>query len=296
MKIAVTPFNISSITELAKAGADIFIAGNEEYANRLVYSFSSIELKEVRELTKSLGKEMYLNMNLIVHQEHIEQYKTMLEFAKDLGVDGIIFGDIGVYMMARDLGIEANLIYNPETLNANYYDTSFWKKKGIKGLTLAKEITYKDIVDICQRKEVEVSIIGHGHLNMFHSRRPLIENFFKFTRQEYKDYVQNRDLKLVEEIRNESYPIFQDMHGTHIFREKALESYKEILGMEACLDVFIIDGIFKDTKYLIEVVSNYRSILKTKDMDLAKNLSQSVSQDHDSGFLHKKTQYDKVGE
>ena len=143
MKIAVTPLNLSSIKELAAVGADVFILGNDEYANRLVTSFSMIELQEAKEIISELGKELYLNMNLILHNEHLEGYKKFLLFAKELEVDGIIFGDLGSYMLAREVGIEGIMIYNPETLNTNYYDTEFWNRKGTKGITISKEITMK---------------------------------------------------------------------------------------------------------------------------------------------------------
>lgn len=291
MKFAVTPFNITSIPKLAELGTDIFIVGNETYANRLVHSFSNIELTDINDEIKRLGKEIYISVNMIVHHDQIEAIKEYLQFVKTLNVDGIIFGDLAIYMIARELQIEDKLIYNPETLNTNYYDTSFWQKKGIKGLTVAKEITLSDIKEICERKDVEVSIIGHGHLNMFHSRRPLIENFFKYTKEEYEKIVESRNLKIVEEIRNEAYPIYQDMHGTHIFREKALQSYLEVLELN-CLDVFIIDGIFKDTDYLYETIANYKRILENNDRDFASLLNEQLT-DHDSGFLYKKTQYDK---
>jgi putative protease len=293
MKLAVTPFNLLSIKELSKLGADIFILGNDDYANRLVSSYSMIELQEAKNLIASLGKELYLNMNLILHNDQLETMKTFLQFAKDLQVDGIIFGDLGTYMLAREMGLESKLIYHPETLNTNYYDTEFWNRKGIKGITIAKEISMKDMIDICKKKKVEVSMIGHGHLNMFHSRRPLIQNFFQYSKKEYDTYLENRNLTIVEEIRNESYPIFQDSHGTHIFREKAMESYKEILELSECIDVFIIDGIFKDTNYLLETVSNYQSILNSGSIDIAESISSQYKNDHDSGFLYKKTQYDK---
>ena len=293
MKIAVTPFNLLSIKELSSSGADIFILGNEEYANRMVTSFSLIEIKEAKEIISSLGKELYLNMNLILHNEHLDAYKKFLQFAKELKVDGIIFGDLGAYMLARELGIETSLIYNPETLNTNYYDTNFWNRKGIKGITISKEISMNEMMEICNKKQVKVSIVGHGHLNMFHSRRPLIENFFKYSKKEYQELIENRNLRIVEEIRNESYPIYQDSHGTHIFREKAMESYKEILDFKECIDVFIIDGIFKDTDYLLETVSNYASILSKDSIDFANKISTIYKNDHDSGFLFKKTQYDK---
>ena len=293
MKIAVTPFNIKSIKKLSKSGADIFIIGNDKYANRLVKSYSEVEISESCELIKSLEKEVYIQMNLIVHNENIPEFTQFLEFVKTLGVDGIIFSDLAVYNLAERKNMNHLLIYNPETLNANYYDPIFWYKKAIKGLTISKEITLKDIQLISKNSQIEISLVGHGHLNMFHSRRPLIENFFKFKTEEYNYYIENRNLRLVEEIRNEFYPVFQDAHGTHIFRDKVMESYQEIYILSESLDIFIIDGIFKDTDYLIETINNYRSLMLSKNLVKAKTLSEYYKKDHDSGFLYKKTVYDK---
>lgn len=293
LKLAVTPFNVSSIERLSKAGADIFIIGNEEYANRIVHSFSMVEITEAVSKIKSLQKEVYLNMNLIIHNSDIERVSDFLEFVDTLEVDGIIFGDLGLYMIARKKQMHGLLIYNPETLNTSYYDPTYWEKKGIKGITIAREITMHDISEISKRSNIEISIIGHGHLNMFHSRRPLIENFFKYTKEEYEKYIENRNLRIVEEIRNEEYPIFQDNHGTHIFREKALESYREINELKNYLDMFIIDGIFKNTNYLEETLRNYKVLLQKEDKKFAEKLTKIYAKDHDSGFLYKKTVYDK---
>lgn len=294
MKIATTPFDVPSIQELSDNGADIFILGNDLYANRLVNSFSNIEITEANNLIKSLNKEIYLNVNLIIHNEDLQKINEFLVFAKELNVDGIIFGDLAVYRLAKELDIESKLIYNPETLNTNFYDPLYWDNKGILGLTISKEITLEDITLIAKDSGIDISLVGHGHLNMFHSRRPLIENYFKYTNSEYSDLIENRNLRLVEEIRDESYPIFQDSHGTHIFRDKSLESYQEINTLKDYLNVFIIDGIFKDTAYLIEVVKNYKDLLSSpNDIVKAKALSKSYEKDHDSGFLYKKTVYVK---
>lgn len=294
MKLAVTPFNVISIKELSECGADIFILGNDQYANRLVHSFSTIEMTDASKLIKSLNKEIYINLNLIVHNKDLNKVSEFLDFVSELDVDGIIFGDLGVYQLAKRKNIENKLIYNPETLNTNYYDPLFWHNKGIKGLTISKEVTLEDINIISEKSEIEISLIGHGHLNMFHSRRPLIENFFMYTNSEYDEYIENRKLRIVEEIRDESYPIFQDLHGTHIFREKSLESYKEVNIFKKIIQVFIIDGIFKDTNYLVETTKNYKQLLATPKYELkAKELSKLYKIDHDSGFLYKKTVYVK---
>jgi len=294
MRIAVTPFNVASIRELSDNGADIFIIGNEQFANRLVSSFSTIEISEANDLIKSLNKKIYINLNLIIHNEDLDNVKEFLDFLNELNVDGIIFGDLSVYQLAKKINLIDKLIYSPETLNTNYYDPVYWSNKGILGLTISKEITLEDISIIAKNSDIEISLIGHGHLNMFHSRRPLIENFLKYTDSEYEEFYENRNLRLVEEIRDESYPIFQDSHGTHIFREKSLESFIEVNDLSKMLEVFIIDGIFKNTSYLVEVLKNYKTLLSSSDYEVkAKAISKLYEKDHDSGFLYKKTVYVK---
>ncbi len=291
MKLAVTPIGINGIKQLSLNGADIFLIGNSTFGNRLVHSYSIQEILEANNLIKSLNKEIYIVINMIVHNKDLKSIKDFLNMTKEFDVDGIIFGDLGVYQLAKKIGIEDKLIYSPETLNTNYYDPIFWSGQGIKGLTISKEITLEDIKEISKDKSLEISLIGHGHLNMFHSRRPLIENFFKYTNKEYEEYIENRNLRVVEEIRDESYPIFQDNQGTHIFREKSLESFKEVKILNEYLDIFIIDGIFKDNKYLEKTVKYYKDILDN-NIDCIE-VSKLYEGDHDSGFLYKKTVYDK---
>ena len=36
MKLTVTPFDVKSIEELSSKGADVFIVGNDKFANRLL--------------------------------------------------------------------------------------------------------------------------------------------------------------------------------------------------------------------------------------------------------------------
>lgn len=291
MKLAVTPLGVESITSLSNIGADVFLIGNSSFANRLAHSFSIEEIIEANKIIKTLKKEIYIVLNMIVHNENLEDIKEFLNLIKDLHVDGIIFGDLAIYQLAKKIDLKQLLIYNPETLNTNYYDPIFWEKQGIKGITISKEITLEDIELISRDKRLEISITGHGHLNMFHSKRPLIENFLKFTNKEHDEYIENRDLRVVEEIRNESYPIFQDNQGTHIFRDKALESFREIQVLSKHIDLFIIDGIFKDITYLNKVTKDYFDILYNEGN--AEEISKQYEKDHDSGFLYKKTVYDK---
>ena len=67
MKLAVTPFGLSNIRELSLSGTDIFLIGNESFANRLVYSFSNLEITEANKMIKSLDKEIYIIGGKIIY-------------------------------------------------------------------------------------------------------------------------------------------------------------------------------------------------------------------------------------
>ncbi len=293
MLFAITVANHKDLENyLKETKSDIYIIGNDKFANRLPGSFSLEELKTAVKLIKLYNRQVYINLNLIIHDVDLKGVYEYMEYIKTLEVDGIIFGDLAVYNYAKKLDMSQLLIYNPDTLNTNLYDPEFWAKKKIKGITVSKEIVKEELIDICKNSDIEISIIGHGYLNMFHSRRPLIENFLKYNEKDYKEYINNRNLHLVEEIRNESYPVFQDQHGTHIFRDKSMMAYNEIRELNKHLNVFIIDSIFKDSKDVVEAYNNYFRILDSQDVN-SEEISEKYLEDHDSGFLYKKTVYDK---
>ena len=161
MKIALT---VGSITELKEyvheTKTDIYIIGNHRFANRLVGSFSIEEIKEVATFLSSNQKELYVNCNLIAHQQDLEPLYEFLKQLKTIKIDGILFGDVSVYRFAKELQMEHLLIYNPETLNTNSYDAVFWAKKGIKGLTIANEIPKDELLAISSLSTIDTSYIG----------------------------------------------------------------------------------------------------------------------------------------
>ena len=73
-----------------------------------------------------------------------------------------------------------------------------------------------------------------------------------------------------------------------------MESFKEVNILKKMIEIFIIDGIFKDTNYLIKTLKNYKTLLSsTSNKEKALEISKQYEKDHDSGFLYKKTVYVK---
>lgn len=286
---------------------DAFILGEEQYSLRLAHYFSFEEIVDLIDICKNRQQKIYIAVNKIVHEAELNKIDKYLSELSKLNIDGIIFGDLGVYNLARKYKLENKLIYNPETYVTNYESTRFFAKKGIKRVSIAKEITLEDILLIGSKEIIEIDILGHGAVNMFHSMRDLVTNYFKFLKSNKTDKHTNEQLYLIEEIRDGKYPILEDQNGTHVFSEKDLCTINYLdMFIENHVSGIRIDGLFKKDEELLNIIKIYRKAISdyqvnkqvyvNKKTNYLENLEKIENiRPFYEGFLFKKTIY-KGGE
>lgn len=305
LELTVVPTSLSLIKQIDFC--DAFIVGEKEYSLRLPYYFSYEEIIEIIDIVKKREQKIYIALNNIMHEDNINDVKEYLRKLSLLNIDGIIFGDLAVYQLAQEFHLVEKLIYNPETYVTNYETVGFFARKGIKRVSIAKEITLEDIKLIASKQLLEVEVLGHGAVNMFHSMRDLVSNYFRFLKHEEPESYRNKDLYLVEEIRKEQYPIYEDRNGTHVFSGHDLctiEYLDELISSH--VTSIRLDGLFKDDFVLYEIVKVYKEALNDYDIsettyiqNKAKYIERLKDIQHirpfNEGFLFKKTVY-KGGE
>ncbi len=285
MKLLTTIYDLNNFKELALA--DGFLIGNDQYATRLTHSFSIDEINRAIGLAHDMNKEIFLLANQMFDDEMIDSFKVWLEGIHLEYVTGIIVADVGNYYALKKEGLEDKLVYNPETLMTNYYDFNFLASTGIYGVYVAKEITLEDIKIISSKKQTKLFMVGHGYLNMFYSKRQLVNNYMSFI-GEKNNFHNKQILKIIEEKRSkEPYPILEDNAGTHVFRSKVFDSIDYINTIESLVEYCVIDSIFESDAYAKDIILLYKGQSKlTKE---AVQLKYNESWDH--GFLFKKTVY-----
>lgn len=290
MQFIVPLQNKENIQALRDAGAKGIIIQNDDITPRPVKSYTKEDMEEIVSLCKQFAMDVYLHLNIMMHQTHVKTVKDYLSFAKTHQIDGIIFGDIGVYQLAKELGIHDKLIFQPGTLTTNAYDANFWHKNNIKGMFVAREITTDEVLEIAKNSPINTAMIGHGYLNMFHSKRPLITNFLTYQKERRPELFNNYEMTLIEEKRQDKFPIFENTHGTHVFRAKPMHSFHVILALKETIDLFMIDSIFQSDNYTINVLKDYQTIIKAPSKQDA--VIKKYQATHDTGFLDKSTVYD----
>jgi U32 family peptidase len=303
-ELLLTPTSVNDILPLIEAGADSFVVGEERFGLRLAGEFSREDVKKAIELAHSKNKKIYVAMNGIFHNDKVDELEDYLKFVYEAGADAVLFGDPSVIMAKKGLGIDLPLHWDPHTLATNWYTCNYWGKKGAKRAVLSKELSMDEIIEIKENAEVEIEVQVHGMTCMFQSRRPLVHNYFEYNGKQLKVEKDKDSLYLYDPDRDNYYPVFEDSNGTHIMSPNdmcIIDELQELI--EAGIDSFKIEGIFKSQTYLVEVTKLYRQAIDTcvRDVDEYEELAsdwlekmeaiQPENRPLDTGFFFKETVY-----
>ncbi|MEF3692758.1 MAG: U32 family peptidase [Acholeplasmataceae bacterium] len=267
---------------------DGFIFGPSQFGARLACQLSNDQMKSMIEKAFKLKREVFIQTNQLMMDQQLHDFKSFVLTLPTDKITGFIVSDLGVFQVLKKLNLGHKVVYHPETLLTNYYDLNMLANEHIFGAYAAKEITFEDLKILSEHKQTKLFMIGHGHLNMFYSKRKLAKNFK--TQYEIEDQLHlNYDLKIIEENRkDEAFPILEDDAGTHVFRSHVMHVLNHLDELSSMIDYLVIDTIFKDSAYALEIAKIYKDPTNEEKIE---NLKTAYNEVWDEGFFYKKTIY-----
>ncbi|QTL48979.1 peptidase U32 family protein [Priestia aryabhattai] len=305
-ELLVTPTAVSEIESLLQAGATAIMVGEQRYGLRLAGEFKREDIVEAVNIAHQHNAKVYVAMNGLFHNDKIAELNEYILFLKEASVDAIVFGDPAVLIAVRETAPEMKMHWSTETTGTNWYSCNYWGRKGAKRAVLARELSMDSIIDIKEKAEVEIEVQVHGMTCMFQSKRSLLGNYFEYQGKvmEIENRKVEKDMFLLDNERNNKYPIFEDENGTHIMSPNDMCIIDELSEMiDAEVDVFKIDGVLKSPQYILEVTKKYRQAIdlcvddreeyeNVKD-DLLEEIEslQPINRPLDTGFFFKETVY-----
>lgn len=220
-------------------------------------------------------KELFICMNKLMHNKDIDYLRECLLKVRDKNLH-ILFYDMAVYNIARELGIEDKLVIYQDHLNASILSNRFYNRLGIKYSFITSDITMEELLLIKRNVDSKIMFLGYGYLPMFYSRRYLISNYLKYIDQfdgEKSKY------EIVSDM-GKKYTIAEEENGTTIYtdREVNLINYMEQLDE---IDYIVMNSNNIDSDEYLRMVDKF---IKREKMD-----------DCYLGFLDKKTVYKVKG-
>jgi putative protease len=159
-------------------GADAVYLGGEKFSLRsMAKNFTLDEIKEGVEFAHNLNKKVYVTVNIVFHEDDIEDLVDYLKKLEEYKVDAIIASDMFILDLLKENNINLEFHLSTQSSCLNKESASFFKKEGVKRVVLARECSKNDIVDIIKSTGIDTEVFIHGAMCMAYSGRCTLSNY-----------------------------------------------------------------------------------------------------------------------
>ncbi len=248
-------------------GADAVYIGGKHFSLRaLAGNFTDEEILEAVSFAHSLGKKVYVTVNIFGRNDDIDQAEKYFKFLESANIDGAIISDTGLIYLARQVAPNLPINISTQANTLNYKTVEFWKNYGVKRAILARELSLAEIEQIHKKvPDMEIETFIHGAMCISYSGRCLLSDYRTGRSSNRGECVQA--CRWHYEIREKDsecgfMEMQEDERGTYIMNSKDLNLLDYIAELDkAGVCSFKIEGRMKSEYYLATVVNAYRRAL-----------------------------------
>ena len=256
-------------------GADAVYCGTPKLSLRSRSEVNDDDLYKTVEYAHSIGKKVYVTINIYAWDDAYEEVKKQAKVLDDLKVDGILVSDGGVLEAVKEAAPNTPIHISTQANTVSWHACNFWYKNGAKRVVLGRELNKEQLKEIMENKpaDLEIEMFGHGAICFAYSGRCFLSEFLAGRSGNLGDCAQSCRWAYnvyVEETNNPGnlMPVETDENGTYIFSSKDLcliAEVPEIVDMG--IDSLKIEGRLKTEYYLATVVNAYRAALDDYEKD-----------------------------
>ena len=160
-------------------GADACYIGGYKYGLRAnAINFSLEEIKEACDFAHSLGKKVYLTMNMVFHNEDYLEVKEYIKEVVKRGIDAFILSELNLVSYIKKNYPHVEVHISTQNTNTNYLSVQFLKSLGVDRVVLAREVGLNDIEKIRKLVDIDLEVFIHGAMCTFYSGRCALSSYF----------------------------------------------------------------------------------------------------------------------
>lgn len=268
-------------------GADAVYFGGRDYSLRAnANNFSIEEMKEAATFAHSLGKKVYLTLNIVFHDEDTANVEDYIRKVVEAGIDAFIVSDPFLIHYIKEYYPSVEVHLSTQNSTTNSYAVNYFKKQGVDRVVLARELSKEQIASIVQTTGIDVEVFIHGAMCTFFSGRCAFSN-----------YVTNRDSNRggCSQVCRFAFQSEEERPFTLATKDLNLAHYIKDM-IEIGVTSLKVEGRMRSLYYLATVIGAYRKIIDaiydgTLDDELLKKqdaiLSRVANRETSSHFFCK---------
>lgn len=251
-------------------GADAVYIGGQAFGLRARASnFNLQEMAEGVKFAHEYGKKVYLTLNIIPHDEELEDLNNYLRQIEEIGIDAVIVADPGTMWLVKEILPQMEIHLSTQANTTNSQSAKFWHSMGVKRIVMARELSFDEIKKMrsSSPKDLEFEAFIHGAMCMAYSGRCLLSSYMTGRDANRGDCAQpcRWSYKLVEQKRPDAgFEIVDTDKGSYILNSRDLCMIEEIPELiSSGISSLKIEGRMKSLYYVSSVVRVYRKALDT---------------------------------
>lgn len=238
--------------EAIKHGADAVYMGGPGFGARAAAGNSLDDIRRVVDFAHLFNVRVYVTVNTIIYDIELLQVEKMIASLYQIGVDALIVQDLGVLRLdIPPIALHAST--QCDTRNAE--KARFLQDIGFSQIVLARELSLKEISDVCSAVTVPIEVFIHGALCVSYSGD---------CHASYMAKGRSANRGECAQICRLPYDL-TDADGRRIIEGKHLLSLRDLNQskhlaeiVEAGASSFKIEGRLKDASYVKNTVAYYR--------------------------------------
>ncbi len=265
-----------------------FIIGLRDYC--VNYYEASIE--DIKKITHKYPKiELFVSLNKNIFNDDLQELKNMIMQLAKMNIKGLIFYDLSILNIVKELNLDIQLVIAQDHLITNYNICNYYYEKGVEYAYLSSDITKDEIVEISKMSNIKLMTLFFGNLLITHSKRKLLTNFYEY----YKVGHREKNGLIKEKNKEEMYYIEENEDGTNILTKKILNGAKFFYELKDKIEYAVLDSNIRDDNFndFLAIVELYNLALNDKisEKEFIEKNKEIMGKELYDGFFDKKTIY-----
>ena len=263
-------------------GADaVYLASKRFGLRTFAGNFELDELKWAVDYAHERNVKVYVTVNIIPHDSHMEGLDEYIKQLYKMKVDAVIVADLGVIQIIKRVAPKLEIHLSTQANVTNSETANFYASLGVKRIVLARELSFEEIKNIRDNlpEDVELEAFAHGAMCISYSGRCLLSNFMTGRDGNCGACVQacRWEYEINEVNKPDKYPIQEDEKGTYILNSQDMCMIKYLdLIKKAGVSSIKIEGRMKSEYYVANITNAYRMALNYLNTHKTYNLPDKI--------------------
>ena len=232
-------------------GADAVYFGGQNFSLRAnAKNFSLEDMKKATEYAHSLGKKVYVTVNIVFHNSDFDGLDDYLKYLDSINIDGIIASDIAVIKRVQELKLHFSVTLSTQASLLNTRAVKFWKNLGVTRVVLAREASREEIKKV-KDTGIEVETFIHGAMCTSFSGKCVLSNYMTLRDSNRGGCAQVCRWNFTVENNPDLTITPKDLNMIPFIKEE----------IDMRIDSFKIEGRMRSIYYVATVIDCYRRMI-----------------------------------